>query len=201
MTGARQCPGAGGFGDVFTVLPVEGRPTPPPSGDGTRPAPIPGGFVVRPQGHPDGHRAPPIATGATQHAAEAEARRFHARRVDRSQPGIYRVDFEHAREFTDLETAARWAWRAQDGVDGAPKRYLDASEHAEIMRVTNMSRDAKAEEAAEAARRAAASKAEAAASAAADHLRQLELEAKAAAAAVVVPDGLRILTPEAKAAA
>ena len=97
-------PPVGGIGDVFAVLPVVGRPTPPPSGDGTRPAPIPGGFVVRPQGHPDGSRAPAVATGATEYEAEAEARRFHARRVDRSQPAIYRMDWENAREFADMET-------------------------------------------------------------------------------------------------
>ena len=56
-------PRAGGIGDVFTLLPVAGRPTPPRSVDGTPPAPIPGGFVVRPQGHPDGSPRPGCRDG------------------------------------------------------------------------------------------------------------------------------------------
>ena len=178
-------PPSGGLGDVFAVLKVTPRPTPRPTFDGTPPAPVPGGFVVRRQGHADGWRSPPVAVGRTEAEAEFQARRFHGRRLDRSMPSILRMDFEREREFKDLASASEWASRAQDEVPGADEAYEKRARHAELMRQTNLKRDAAAAEAADAERRAEASKAAEAAAKAAGHLRRLQAEAEAAANAVV----------------
>ena len=184
-------PPTGGVGDIVVLRLVADSPREGVA-DGC-------GFVVRAQGHPDGHRAPPLAVSSDLGEAERLARVHHARRVDRAMPLIARIDYEpDARVYRHLANAAAWADRAACGIQGAAQEYERRCEHAEDRRVHHVAADAAQAESEALAKRQAAKAAAESASKAAEHLRSLELEAEAAAeAARTVPGGLHILNPAA----
>ena len=73
-------PRAGGYRRRVYVAPGGGASYPPAFGWTARPRHrYPAGSLCAPRGTRTAHRAPAVATGATEYEAEAEARRFHAR--------------------------------------------------------------------------------------------------------------------------